>query len=432
MATRRRPAPQDDDILTIDPLDGAVFSDAVAVAESLAETLQALAGYDQGSIKAVLFRKPTNGLGAFEWIEEVSPPFDMTAIMQSLKDRYNGGKYRMQIFAGGKTRKNIEFAIANDPNAMVKTSTGGGAADMATMFQMMMTMQMEAGRESRAASDRMMQMMMQSSQQMTTVLVTAMGGREKAADFIPLLAAMRSEPSPGSNMKETVETLVALKGLLPNGDGGGGFDADDIAGSVMRLAGPVAGALGKAFERRGQAQPQVNGHAEAPAPLALSFDAPAGNRVDDTGALPGPALDPVLQLIRPDVAYYFARRNVYSAEEAAGAVYDVLTAAGVSEDQFNELAAAFTLSADWKSDLAAQGIDLRGDPAWADAFLAALVAVHTADDAERDQDHPGGEPGDAGDAGGNGPAGAGGVAGDDGARPFGQAHDTRLPERSGA
>lgn len=434
MTTRRsRRAADDDETLTIDPMEGAVFADAVGVAGQLSEVLESLAGYDQGSIKAVLFRKPSTGMGAFEWIEEIPPPFDMTAIMQSLKDRFNGGKYRMQIFAGGKTRKNIEFAIMSDPARAAGLIAPTAGNDNKDLFLAMMKM----GQDSSDRQMQMMQMMqsqqmqmMQSSQQQMTALLTAMmGSREKASDYIALFSALKPEDK-GGGLKETVETIAAIKGLFPNGDasGLGSLDADGLIDGALKLAGPVAGAIGRAMEARrerldgsphvGDAAPGAStGLEPAARPLMLARPAPAP---EPRLVAEGSGRFPILDGIRADILYFFSRRH--DPELAAEAIVGILEPIdAVAEQGINDLVGAFAISPDWKADLAAEGIDLRADPEWADQFLAALIAEWT--DPDRGDDDPERGAGDATDLARNGEAGAKRVNGHGGAEPSRQPDD---------
>lgn len=394
----RRPPVDDDELATFDPLDAATFADAVETAGDLGDAFGALRAYDSNTIKGVLFRKPPNGLGKFQWIEDLGWPFDMSAIMGSLKAAWGGGDYRLQILAGTpqKTRKVLEFSIADDGKSRMAPAGGGGSADM---MALMMQMQMEQSRQAQASADRQMQLMvtmMTNSTQQSVAMMTAMMGqpREGAKDFIPLIAAMRDN-TPPTTMKDTVETLVALKGLLPNGEGGGGsFDPDDLVGSVAKFAGPVLGAVGKAMDERSRrlsgGQQLVDeapgGQLLAPAPEPLSLAAPVRQVVEPAGAADAKGL---VALMRPHVLYFF---NAHlDAELAAEAIASILDATPGAEGMVNDLVAEFALSPDWKSDLAAQGIDLRSNPEWADTFLGALVREWTeTEPADSDDDRPGG------------------------------------------
>lgn len=408
MARRpRAPRIEPEEEFVVDPINETVLQDRAETAVDLSEILDALRGYDQGTIKGVLYRKPLASGGKYEWIEECVPPFDFATMFAELKDRFGGGDFQLRIFAGGRIRKNVDFSIAKEKNPLIVEKKD--SSDTAAMFQMMMNMQMEAGREARAASDRMMQMMMQSQQTTTQLMIAAMGGREKAADFIPLIAAMKGDAPSGNPMKEAIETLTAAKGLF-GGNDGGGFNPDDLVGSALKVAGPVMAAVGKAVEqRRGQAAEDA-GQLPAPQPGPLMLAGGGMNAAHDPAlaSLAGPSRYPVLDLVRDDVLFMF--RRGHDPQRAAEVVFDTIDAHNVSDDAINELVLAFTTSADPLADLAAEGIDLRSRPDWAQGFLTALVALHA--DAGGSGDDPQRGGGSGADAGDHGQAGAGGLAAD--------------------
>ena len=372
------------------PIDEAVREDRVGIAGTLTEVLDSLRDFDQGSIKGILYRKPRNGLGKYEWIEEIVPPFDINAMHAEMKDRFNGGDFQLRIFAEGRIRKNIDFSIAPDTTRLTpKPEDKKDSSDMMFgMFQLMST-------QAQASSDRQMQMMMamqqqaressdRSMQMMMAMMTGLMGNQGKPTDLIPLFAAMQ-ENKGGGGMKEMVETMVALKTLVSPSEEKAGFDPEDMVGSLVKLAGPVAGAIGKgigAMTNRGQgSQTPPQGYEPNPAePLAL----PAGPQQPALpppleGPAGGPAASPLLNLIRPDILYFYQRGH--DPAKAADSIYDVIEAALVqgviTEDQLNDLVSSYALSEDWLSDLAAQGIDLRGNRAWADKLISELVAIHT-------------------------------------------------------
>ena len=375
------------------PIEEALINDQQGVAGDLTEILESLRDFDQGSIKGILYRKPNNGIGRFEWIEEITPPFDMTAMFTEMKERFGGGDFQLRIFAGGRIRKNIDFTIVKERQQLVAPQNKSDD-NMALIMQMMMNSQMEAARESRAAADRQMQMMMQMQNQsaenarnsmtaIVSMMTAGMSNGPKMADLIPLLAAKEGG---GSNLKEMVETLAVLKGLTDPAKESA-FNADDIVGSVLKVAGPVAGAIGRAasgvMERRGAQTPQNQGQ---PIQLQEQTGQPLEfptlpNPTPQTHALPAPAGGPaaLIALIRPDVNYFFGRRH--DVELAAEAVYGVISAAldsgQVTENDLNDMVTAFMGSPDWIGELAGSGIDLRADPAWAQAFIFALVSEHT-------------------------------------------------------
>lgn len=415
-----------------DPLDEAVIIDQEGIAGNLGEVLEKLSAYDQSSIKGVLFQKPKNGIGKFEWIEEVAPPFDMSSIMQELKERFGGGAFRLSIFAGGKVRKHIEFDIVREKVNLTVPVQKDNNDGMLTMFQMM-------NAQSQASADRQMQMMMtmqnqsrEASQQNLTMMVTMMtammGNQGKPTDMIPLIAAMKEGSSSGG-MKEMVETLVALKSITEPATPSG-FDADNIVGSVLKIAGPVAGAVGRAV---GNMRPQPRG-AAADTGEAQIYEPNPGQlelpQAPQQHALPSPTenggepgLNRLLALIRPDVNYFFSRQH--EAGLAADAVYAVIEAGleqgAISEDDLNVMVSAYFSSPDWLAELAGHGIDLRSRPEWAQQFLMDLVAVHT--DALQGDDHSGGQGGSGDDALANGEARAPRLESPEGATTGGQPDD---------
>lgn len=374
------------DALAEDPIADAMVNDAEGIAEGLTALLDNLRDFDQGSIKGILYRKPKNGLGKFEWIEELAPPFDMNSVFAEMKERFNGGDFQLRIFAGGRIRKNIDFSIAPDTTRLVqRPEDKKDSSDMMFgMFQLMST-------QAQASSDRQMQMMMamqqqaressdRSMQMMMAMMTGLMGNQGKPTDLIPLFAAMQEGKSSGG-MKEMVETMVALKTLVSPAEEKAGFDPEDMVGSLVKLAGPVAGAIGKgigALSNRGQGpQAAPQGYEPNPAePLALP--GPAPSQPPPEGQAGGLPANPLLNLIRPDILYFYQRGH--DPSKAADSIYDVIEAALVqgviTEDHLNELVSAHALSADWLSDLAAQGLDLRGNPQWADKLLSELIAIH--------------------------------------------------------
>lgn len=376
------------------PLEEAVLADQANIADDLSNIFDALKDYDSGTIKGILYRKPLNGIGKYEWIEETVPPFDLSAIHNELKERFGGGSFQLRVFAGGRIRKNVDIDIVKEKTPIIAPQKDGG--DMMMMFQIMMQTQAANQQAAQVSADRQMQMMMAANQQssqmmmgmMTAIVPALAGGREKTSDLMQAIAAMQPK---GESAKETLELMASMKTLLKDDSekGSGGFDADDLVGSVVRMAGPVAGAVGRVFsERRGAAENPISAQQVEYAPqpsLMLGNDAPN----DIYAPAPQGARHPVLALIRDDVLFMFTRNH--DPERAADIVYDTIEANGVTEEQINDLVGAFALSTDWLGELAAEGIDLRTNPEWANQFLSALVSIHT--DPERNGNDFGGQGG---------------------------------------
>jgi hypothetical protein len=327
--------------------------------------------------------------------------------MAELKEDIGGGDYALRLMAENKVRKTIHFSIMKEKAPLVTEKRENGDM-MMMMFQMMMKQSEDAAR-ARAEDMRDRQA---ASERQTTMLVglasaaipALMGGREKTSELMQAIAALQTRDT-GGGMKDTLEMLTTAKTLFgdkPSEDNK--FDAEDLVGSAMKLGGPLVGAIGKAFsERRGTASNPATGEGEQAPALMLPSAAPeAGAR--------GPSDYPVLDLIREDVLFLYKRNH--DPEKAADIVYDVIEAAQVPEDDINALVASFSISADWLGDLAAQGIDLRGRPEWAQQFLQALVGIHS--EAGEQSDDFAGHGRDAADISANGEAGEAGRSADAG------------------
>lgn len=379
--TRRAP------IAPRDPLDQAVIDGSAGIAKSLGEVIATLSAFDPASIKGLIHRLPANGLGKYQYLESVglTEDADLSAIQEGVKEQYGGGNFKISVFAGGKTRHSQEFSIAGpakDPQTAVKDDTMGTN----TILTLMMTMNSEARRDAqeqqrfaleqqrlrddRAAEDRRASnaLILSAAGLIVPAVLPLFGNREKLSEIVAMMQATKGKDS---SLKDTVETFVLLKSLMDNGDKAEPFNPEDIAGSIARMAGPILGAAGRAFAgARGQAQPSEaepapagDGmlHLPAPDPAAAPADPPP---------LPQPTGVPLLDLIRPDVSYFFARRH--DPGLAAEAIVDIMERANVKDADVYGLVATFTSATDWKGDLAAAGIDLRADPEWADEFLAEL------------------------------------------------------------
>lgn len=363
------------------PLEEAVLTDQMNIADDLTGILEALQGYDQGSIKAVLYRKPSQGIGKYEWIEEIAPPFDLSAIFSELKERFGGGDFQLRIFAGGRIRKNVDFSIVKEKAPLIAPASDKADNMTMMMFQMMMKQSEDASRQRaddmrdrQAAAERQTAMIVSLA---TAAIPALLGGREKTSDLMQAIAAFQPK-NDGNPMKDALETLTLAKGLFePKGDGekGAGFDADDIVGSVLKIAGPVAGAVGRAFTGRREAasNPVEVPRDDASQQLMLPQGGPPYEGPINTHGKPQSPY-PILDLIRADVLFMFARNH--DPQKAADVVYDTIEAAEVTEAEINDLVAAFAVSPDWLGELAAAGIDLRTRPEWANEFLQALVSIH--------------------------------------------------------
>lgn len=394
-----------------DPIAQVMLTDQEAIADELSEALGTLDQVDQAKVKGTLYLVE-RGTNKYQWIKDVYPPFDLSNIMNELKDETGGGDFQLRITATGRRGviKNINFSIMKDRHPMVTSAPKED--NSRDMFMMMMNMQMEAGREARAAAERQMNLMMEANRQTTSVLVAAMQGGTKATDLIPLIAAMKTDPPKANGMGEMLEVMKSAKSLFGEG-GGPAFDADDLVGSAVKLGGPILQAIGRAAGERRQAPAANPADYQAPTgPLMLENPAPRSAVALPMGNPTGtgarmPSRFPVLDLIRDDLMFMFERGH--EADRAAEVVYDVIERNNVGDEQINDLVGAFIAAGPaWLDELAGEGVDLRRDPAWADEFLSQLAAIHG--DAERGPDDTARPRGNGLDAEAHGQPGAGGLA----------------------
>lgn len=385
MARRAATVFPDDGAFRGDPLAAAVREDREGVADQLSDVLEGLSGVDQGSIKGILYRIPVPN-GKYEWIREVFPPFDLSGLMGTLKEDIGGGDYALRIMAEGKPRKTIHFSIMKEKQTLV-TDAGRSGDMMPMIFQMMMKQSEDASRQRaedmrdrQAASERQMTMIVGLA---TAAIPVIMGGREKTSDLMQAIAAFQPKPD-NNSMQETLTLLTTAKTLFgDNKPDDNKFDPDDLAGAALKFGGPIVGAIGRAFQARAG-----NGGAPGEAPqtdtpprlmLPDAREPRADGSPDPTSA---PSAYPVLDLIREDVLFFYGRNH--DPEKAADLIYDVIEAAEVPEEEINALVTAFSISPNPFDELAANGIDLRQRPQWAQEFLASLVSIHTGIDQQSD------------------------------------------------
>lgn len=416
MARAPRRNPQDEIADETDaPFRDALLRDSENVAEQFASIVEEFGGTSDGSVKGHLYKVQRSG--KFEWIGEYWPPFDQAEIFREVRENYNGGDFQMRIMVQGRrgVQKTLTFAVAPAPHRDHAPKDNSGE-----MFPLMMQMM-------QGSSDRQMQMMMQMSQQsqamfaqmnqsqqamMAALIPAMMGGREKTSDIVQMVAALKGDDKGG--MAGMFEAMKSAKELFGGGGDGGGLDADDLVGSAVKLAGPIMGALGRVAEQRRGVEPPpqtVTPLHVQPQHRALAVPAPEAAPLALDLPEHAPSRFPLLDIVRDDVLFNFGKGR--SADFTASVVMELLDERGTSEAEFNELIAAFTLSPDWLSDLAAEGIDLRSQPEWANAFLAELVRLYA--DVDDGDEHPERRDGGDGDAGDDAKAGAAGVDGHAGA-----------------
>jgi hypothetical protein len=394
-----------------DPINETMKQETQGVADELADVLEGFRGIDQGEIKGILFRIPKAG-GKFEWIKELLPPFNMSEIMEDLKNTFGGGDYRLSLMVKGKLRKNLQFSIAADPQARNPLVTETRKDN--DMMMLIMNMQQQS-------SDRMMQMMQamntsqmnaaaqsnQSMMQLMTVLIPAMvGGKEKTTDLITAFAAINGQKE-GGGLADTLAMLKTAKDLFAPGETPNLGDGEEgLVSQGIKLAGQLIPAALRALPQGGSAPapqaiyPTMPPQAALPPPIGSQpmVNGPGSETLPEAGS-PGTGRFPVLDHIREDVMFLFKRGH--SPVTAAEVVLDTLDKAQVTDEQVFELITAFQAAGPgWIDELASEGIDLRSNPEWAFAFLGQLIQLYTSDDGDDDHsERGGGSPADNGNHG---------------------------------
>ena len=276
------------------------IDDQPAVTADDAEISDVLENLDVSGAKVKVYRKAPNS-NKYAYVDEY--PSEGFSV-ETLKSNSGGGEYRLGIHdAKGRRIKRVDLSIdsrfkgALDPQPFTPLPVTSPAPNNDAMLQVLM----QAQQSSQAMFLAMMQAQQQSSQQMTQMMVAALTGNkvtpttagEPASRMLeammPLLLA-NVQKGGGNSMKEQLDTLKALKELLPEGAGGEKEEKDDILDKVIKLGGPImAGFLGM----RGmmsppqaapmQQLPQVSVQppepaqaAPAPAPAPATPPAPVG------------------------------------------------------------------------------------------------------------------------------------------------------------
>jgi hypothetical protein len=418
----RRAAPQVIIEPEDDPVNDALSADASSGGAELLETLDELRSAGSSNIDILVYRLGKGGVrGSWDYCTTVVPPIEITDLMSSLKDEYGAGDYglRIRVDRKLKTTKYISIAAGNI-KPPEKNVFGDG-----NMLQFMMMQQSEARREQadmqrfmmqqqQASSDRMMQLL---GALAPAAIAAFTGGKDKTSEVMAALGPYINRQE-GDSTEKTLAMLKTAKELFGGDSPKDGDDTQELISNGVKLIGPGLKAIGDMVSRgRGQpaALPAADGGERVaadtgalmlgapefrPSPATIPAGAPLEYAARD------PSKYPVLDLIRQDVLFLYGRGH--DPEKAADLVYDTIDAHEVPEDDINALAAAFAISPDWLADLAAEGIDLRERPEWAQAFLGALLNIHANLDAE--DERSGGREGGLPDAGKDGEAGEAGPA----------------------
>jgi len=385
MAPRRRTAEEDTEL---DPIDEVMTGDRQQTAVELGEALDTIRSLS-GSDVEVLVYKVGSGMNAkWQHCKTIVPPIDDQGLLEELRTEFGGGDYALRVRQGGKIKTTKHLSIA-----LPKSATAAPVKDSGNTELMMMLM-----RQSESSKSDMMQMMMamnqaqQQSQQtmMTAVMgvITAIIAKPEKDPFSVLPTLMEMSKPKETSLSDTLDVLSKAKGLLGGGEGGGGDSSiTGLIGEGLRTLGPVVGEL---VNQRQQAQ-QVQIR-DVTASQQARGEMPQHPQI----AQQTTERYPILGAIREDVLFFFHRQH--APDLAADAVYDALTRQGATIASLLPLVTTFSQSANWLDDLAAEGIDLRSNPVWAQSFLNSLIQAFN-------EGQPGDSPAGGIAAGGDGGAG---------------------------
>lgn len=268
------------------PITDAHDSEPTSIAADDAEISEVLESIDASGAKVKVYRKH-QGSQKYAYVDEY-PTEGFT--VETLKSTYGGGDYRLGIHDGkGRRIKRVDLFIdprikgTLDQPAVLPAVTPIQSND--TLIQLMNQQQQSA----QQMLILMMQSQQQQAQQMTQVLVAALTGAKAPTSTSPgepasrmleammplLLANVQKTAGPAGSMKEQIETLRALKELLP--DGGKEEKEEDMIDKIMKIGGPVmAGLIG--MRGGGMSMPQALPEvtvAPRPAPQQAAQPAPA-------------------------------------------------------------------------------------------------------------------------------------------------------------
>lgn len=341
-----------------DPIEQVMAGDDVNIAGSLENILDELGTVITEDAKVFVYKGAKGVAGQWAWCMTLTPPINVDSILDTLRNDWGAGSYQLRIRAKGRIVTTKQLDIAGDPEPRNKKKEDN-SRDMTDLLlqqaatsktDMMQMMQIQ------------MQMMQAGNQQMIALMTVMMGGKDKTSEVMSALAPFMVQKQGG--MEETIKTMVAMKELLGDGNGGGGDKSffEQAAGALLpAIAGAATGMMGQ----QGGEQPQFQ-----PMPQQQFLPPQSHPQQPQTTPSPIPS-DPLIRLIAPEVLFYAARG--FDPDAAADQVVTTLQTNQVPIDAINSLVVRLGQSPDWIASLAQYGLDLRQHREWAQQFLQSLV-----------------------------------------------------------
>lgn len=419
-------------IKTIEPehdaIEDALESDASTGAIELLDALDEIRAAGTSDVDILVYRLGKGGVrGSWDFCTTLTPPIEIVDVMNHLREEYGSGDYGLRIRVNRKlkTTKYISIAANKSPTpsglsgssdivGLLLSQANSSKSDMISMMTLMMTQSQAAAERQSEQQARAAEQQAAASQRSTELMVTMMtammGGREKMSEIIPMMVALQPKNDSGG-MVEALTVLEKAKGLFGGGEEKGDSTQEMVANGVKLIGPALKGISDMVTSRRGDGQKVTlpgNDGEDGERPVALMLGGPAsqelGAQFQATREKGGTGAFPILDLVRDDVNFFFVRNH--DPEKAADMVYDTFEAHDVPEDDINALYLAAMSSPDWLGFFAAEGIDLRQRPQWAEQFITALGSIHTENSASLPSG--GGEAGRETDTSGDGEPGEGG------------------------
>ena len=336
--------------VTVEEIDGA--SEVVDEYRALDQLLTDLGGDESAAVTVYRYSKNTRP----EYLFRCSAA-EMS--LDDLRDKYNGGTFRLYIAKDGQLYSRKDIAIAAPLKIGASLDTGGASTDMLGALR-------EIGeRQAQQLRDLLREMRPEPQQSVNLPeLITAMG---------TFMAAVRPEPAapppPAPSAAVGMDSLlsVLMKGLELGREtaGGGGGDGGGVLGLVRdALKSPLIGNMVQAAAHAQQLQPAPQPQLPAAARIAMHAPQRAGQV---PVSVPVPTSQPEAE-INAMQAGYLAQLVKKAKDGADPELYADVILDNVPEDQIRKLIAR----ADAIDVLATVNADVRTYRPWFEALRACL------------------------------------------------------------
>lgn len=307
--------------------------------------------------------------------------FNVENLIDAVREAHGDGDYKIIPRINGRNIEHIPIPIG-DPR---KKNTTIVAAPQNNMEMVALLMENQ-----RAVATQQMEMARAGREQTNQLITAALGAmgvivpalftnRAPPIDPVTMISSLTTamknmqpeKETTGGGMKETLETIVAVKALF-GGDGTGGGEGGEF--NVMNLVGQLGPkfmeVLAQAQAQRGAQTLTAQEIPRSALPLQQLAPAPTDN---STAVVAAPGS--ILAIIRPPLL--FSLQMGYSADLAADMCAQALERNGKTPDEVIAFAGEFAILPDWVGAVAEQGLDLRAHREWAEAVLVEIMQSYS-------------------------------------------------------